>query len=148
MPQFTMNRHIDAPVEAVWAVLDDFGGIQTWNPGVTFSELTSDGPVQEGSTRHCDFSPFGGVDERIDRYEPNQRMTVDLYDTFRLPISRAEADFNIAPGDTGTELTLNYTYDLNFLGKLMKGYTDKLLRRGIGGLAKSLQEESERVTAG
>ena len=73
MPEFTITREIGAPVEKVWEVLNDFGEIQRWSPGVTGSELTSDGPVSEGSTRHCDFAPFGGVNERIDAYTPNER---------------------------------------------------------------------------
>lgn len=147
MPEFTITRQINAPVATVWEVLDDFGDIQRWNPGVTASELTSSGPVSQGSTRHCDFKPFGGVNERIDHYARNERMTVNLYETFRLPISGAVADFNLSPSDNGTELTLHYTYTLNLMGRLMKGYTDKQLRRGLGGLAKSLQVESERISA-
>ncbi len=148
MPTFTITRHIDAPVEKVWEVLDDFGDIQRWSPGVTASVQTSSGPVGEGTTRHCDFAPFGGVNERIVRHEPNKRLTVDLFETFKLPIAEAEADFNIAPSGDGTNLTLNYSYEHNFLGRLMKGYTDKQMRKGIGGLAKGLQIESERMTAG
>ncbi|MBK5109838.1 MAG: SRPBCC family protein [Thermoleophilia bacterium] len=148
MPEFTITSRIDAPVETVWGVLDDFGDIQRWNPGVKASELTSSGPVSEGSTRHCDFAPFGGVNERIDCHQPNQRLTVNINETFKLPISGAVADFNIAPADQGTELTLNYRYELNRLGRLMKGYTDKRMREGIGGLAESLQQESERLAVG
>ena len=147
MPEFTITRQIDAPVETVWAVLEDFGDIQRWSPGVSNSNLTSEGPVGEGTTRHCDFSPFGGVDERISRCEPNARLTVDLYETFKLPISGAVADFNIAPIDGGTELTLVYSYTLNRMGRLAKGYTDKQLRKGIGGMAQGLQRESERMAA-
>jgi len=148
MPNFTITRQIDAPVEKVWEVLDDFGDIQRWSPGVTASELTSSGPVGEGATRHCDFAPFGGVNERVERHVPNERLTVDLYETFKLPITEAEADFNLAPTDDGTMLTLNYSYTPNLLGRLMKGYTDKQMRKGIGGLAKGLQRESERIAAG
>lgn len=147
MPEFTITRQVNAPVTAVWEVLDDFGDIQRWNPGVTASELTSSGPVTQGSTRHCDFKPFGGVNERIDAYAANERLTVNIYETSRLPISGAVADFNIAPKEDGTELTLHYTYTLNLMGRLMKGYTDKQMRKGIGGLAKSLQVESERISA-
>jgi hypothetical protein len=71
MPEFTITRQIGAPVETVWEVLNDFGDIHKWSPGVTASELTSEGVVAEGSTRHCDFAPFGGVNERIERHEPN-----------------------------------------------------------------------------
>ena len=145
MPVFTLTRHIAAPVEKVWAVLDDFGDISRWSPGVKRSELTSDGPVTEGSTRHCDFAPLGGVNERIDTYLPNERMEVNLYETFKMPISDATADFNIAADGEGTALTLHYRYTLNRVGRIAKGTTDKQMRKGIGGLVDALQAESERV---
>ena len=149
MPEFTVTRQIDAPVETVWEVLHDFGDIQRWSPGVTTSELTSNDPVGEGATRQCGFAPFGGVQEKIDLHEPNERLTVNIYETSKLPISNAIADFNIAPKDGGTELTLHYSYTLNTMGRLAKGYTDKQMRKGIGGMATGLQQESERIaTAG
>lgn len=145
MPEFTIIRQINAPVERVWDILDDFGDIHRWNPGVKASELTSEGQVTEGSTRHCDFAPFGAVNERIERHEPNQRLTVSLYQTFKLPISSAMADFQISAQDGGTELTLHYDYTLNFLGRMAKGLTGKQMRKGMDGLADALKEESERV---
>ena len=145
MPEFTITRQIDAPVETVWEVLHDFGDIQRWSPGVTTSELTSNDPVGEGATRQCGFAPFGGVQEKIDLHEPNERLTVNIYETSKLPISNAVADFNIAPKDGGTELTLHYSYTLNTMGRLVKGYTDKQMRKGIGGMARGLQQESERL---
>jgi len=147
MPEFTFVRQIDAPVETVWEVLDDFGDIKRWSAGVKHSELTSDGPVTEGSTRHCDFAPFGAVEERIKHYDPHTRMTVHLYKTSRLPMSEGVADFNIAANDDGTELTLHYTYTPNFLGRILKGYTHNQMEKGIGGLASSLKRESERIAA-
>ena len=147
MPEFTITRQIDADVETVWEVLNDFGDIQRWSAGVTRSHLTSQGPVGEGSTRHCDFAPFGGVNERIDHHETNTRLTVTLYETFKLPISGAVADFTLSPHDGGTELAVHYSYDLNWLGRLSKGTTDKQMRKGIGGMVKGLQVESERLVA-
>lgn len=145
MPGFTITRHIGSPVDVVWSVLDDFGSIQEWNPGVAASALTSDGPVGHGSTRTCDFGPIGGVKERITTYEQGEKMTIHLYETFKLPISEGEADFNLAPSGDGTELTLHYTYTPNLVGKVMGPITKRMLERGIGGLAKSLAQESERI---
>lgn len=145
MPEFTITQHINAPVETVWNVLDDFGDIQRWNTGVKTSELTSTGPVAKGSTRHCDFTPFGAVNERIDHYEPNQRMTIDLFETFKLPISAATADFNLAPDGDGTTLILHYQYTPNLIGRAAKGTTDTQLRKGLAGLAEGLAQESERL---
>lgn len=144
MPQFTITRHIDAPVERVWEVLDDFGDIQRWNAGVKASELTSAGPVADGSTRHCDLVPFGAVNERIERYEPNQRMTVNIHEASKLPISDAIADFHLEPSGSATDLRIEYSYTLNRVGRAAKGITDKQLRKGIAGLAEGLAEESQR----
>jgi len=147
MPEFTVSRRIDAPIEKVWEVLDDFGKIAEWSPGIKTSELTSDGPVGEGATRNCNFVGLGAVNERIDRYVPNERMTVNLYETFKLPISGAVADFNLASVDDGTDLTLHYSYTLNRLGRVAKGTTEKQMKKGINGLADNLQAASESVAA-
>jgi uncharacterized protein YndB with AHSA1/START domain len=147
MPEFTISRQIEAPPEKVWDVLDRFGDIAAWSPGVKNSELTSDGPVCEGATRHCDFAPFGGVNERIDTYIPNQQMTVNLYETFKLPISGAIADFKIAAHGGGTALTIDYSYEPNRIGRVAKGTTEKQMQKGISGLADDLQRESERLGA-
>jgi uncharacterized protein YndB with AHSA1/START domain len=148
MPDFTITHQINAPVEKVWEVLDNFGDIAEWSPGVKRSALTSEGPVSEGATRHCDFAPLGGVNERIDTYIPNERMTISLFETFKLPISGAVADFKIAATDDGTELTIHYDYTLNRMGRVAKGTTDKQMRKGMNGLAEALQKESERIAAG
>lgn len=146
MPEFTVSRRIDAPVGKVWEVLDDFGDIAQWSPGIKTSELTSEGPVGEGTTRNCNFVGLGGVNERIDIYLPNERMTVNLYETFKLPISGAVADFNLASVEKGTELTLHYSYTLNRLGRAVKGTTEKQMKKGINGLADDLRSASELIT--
>jgi uncharacterized protein YndB with AHSA1/START domain len=145
MPAFTMKRNIEAPIERVWEILDDFGGISQWSPGVKSSELTSEGPVAEGSTRSCDFSPMGAVNERVDAHIPNKQLTVNIFETSKLPISNAVADFKIASHGEHTELTLDYSYTMNRLGSVMKGTTHKQMMRGIGGLADALKEASEKV---
>jgi len=33
------------------------------------------------------------------------------------------------------------------LGRFLRGYTDKQMRQGIGGMAKALQAEGERIHA-
>jgi uncharacterized protein YndB with AHSA1/START domain len=145
MPEFTVSRQIDAPIEKVWEVLDDFGDIARWSPGIKTSELTSEGPVGEGTTRNCDFVGLGGVNERIDVYLPNERMTVNLYETFKLPISGAVADFNLVSVEDGTELTLRYSYTPNRLGRIARGTTDKQMKKGINGLADNLRSASELI---
>lgn len=145
MPEFSFTHQINAPVERVWEILDDFGDIQRWNPGVKRSSLTSDGPVREGSTRHCNLKPFGAVDERIEAYEPNQHLQVRLYETSKMPLTEAVVDFDLKPHEGGTELTISCDLTLNRLGRLTKGVTVRQMRKAMGSLATGLQEESERV---
>jgi uncharacterized protein YndB with AHSA1/START domain len=147
MPEFTITRQIEAPVEKVWEVLEDFGDIAKWNAGVKRSAKTSQGEVGQGTTRHCDFSPLGGVEERIDSFVPNERMTVALFDTSKLPISGGTADFRLAARDGATDLTIDYSYTLNRMGRIAKGTTDKQMRKGINGLADDLKKESLRINA-
>ncbi|MDA0311922.1 MAG: hypothetical protein O2992_07365 [Gemmatimonadetes bacterium] len=59
----------------------------------------------------------------------------------------AVADFAIAPQGGGTKLMIHYSCMLNFMGRLMKGYTDKQMTNGTGGMAKALQRESEGASA-
>jgi hypothetical protein len=95
----------------------------------------------------ADFAPFGSVRERVDAHEPNERPTVAVHETSRLPITDAVADFGISPDGGGTELVLHDSYTLNRLGRFAKSYTDKQMREGIGGLTKGLKQESERIAA-
>jgi hypothetical protein len=81
----------------------------------------------------------------LDLHVPNERLTVKIFETFKLPISEAVADFKIAPHGDGTELTVHYSYTLNRLGRIAQGYTDKQIRKGISGMTRGLKEESERL---
>jgi len=144
MPEIRVTRQIQAPLKTVWDVLNDFGDIQRWSPGVKHSKLTSDGPVEKGSTRYCDFASLGSVHERIEAYVPNEQMTISLYEPSKLPISSAMADFQLTSIEDGTMLELNYTYVPNFIGRLLKGKVHKEMNKAMEGLAKALQRECER----
>lgn len=147
MPDFTLTKQIDAPVEAVWEVLDDFGDIQRWNPGVAKSHLTTAGDVGHGTERRCEFSPMGAVHERIAHHAPGEQLTVEIYEAFKLPMKRATADFSLAPKNGGTEITLRYRYEPNLLGRLMSGPLEKQMRKGMAGLLEGLEAESVRMGA-
>ncbi|MDG2239950.1 MAG: hypothetical protein P8L30_07085 [Longimicrobiales bacterium] len=55
------------------------------------------------------------------------------------------ADFTIDPHEGGTALSIHYSYKLIFRGRAKKGDTDTQMKKGIGGMAKALQRESERI---
>jgi len=147
MSSFTITRRINAPTETVFGVLDDFGNIAEWSAGVKRSLLTSVGPVGEGTTRHCDFSPMGGVNERIVHHAPNERLTVHLYEMFKMPASDATADFRLEGVGDATTLTLDVAYTPNRLGRAAKRMTDKQMRKGMASMADDLTNEAERLVS-
>jgi uncharacterized protein YndB with AHSA1/START domain len=145
LPELAIQRQIQAPPEVVWEVLNDFGEIQRWSPGVKYSVLTSEGPVGLGSTRHCDFTPMGRAEERIETYEPLQRMTVRLYDMAWMPLVDATADFRLAASDGGTDLTFHYSFTPNLLGRLMGRVFGSQMHKGLEGIVDGLRRESEHL---
>lgn len=144
MPEITIARRIDAPVSAVWGVLDDYGDIQRWSPSIKRSFLTSPEPIGVGTTRYCDFT-VGGATERIETYEPNRRLTVRLTEMEKMPLLDASADFQLTPSNGGTELTFQYSYTPSRLGRLLGSVLEKMMTKTLGDLITGLQEECERV---
>lgn len=146
MPEFATTRRIHAPVDIVWEVLDDYGNIQRWSPGVRRSRVTSAGPVGMGTTRFVAFR-IGGATERIDVYEPYRRMTVTLVETFKLPMASARADFMLTAFDTDSEVTIHYSYTPNWVGRLLQRVLVRNLSKGVNGIMTGLQRECERIAA-
>jgi hypothetical protein len=91
---------------------------------------------------------MGGVNERIEAYEPGRRMTVRLYDMVKMPLADATADFQLHPRDGGTELTFHYSYTPNLFGRLFRKAVANQMQKGLSGLVTGLQRESERIASG
>ena len=146
MPEFTITRRTSASASDVWAVLNDFGDIQRWAPGVRASSLETEGTVGKGTMRHCAFKPFGSVREEIERYIPNQRMTVKIFDPKRLPMSGAVADFSLSEDEHGSEVTLHYRYESNRSGGVFGRLLAKMMRQGIEDMLDALIVESKGLS--
>jgi carbon monoxide dehydrogenase subunit G len=144
MPELTIVRRIATDPAVVWSVLDDFGDIARWSPGVKHSILTSEGPVGLGSTRHCDFVPMGQVNERIEGYELGRSMTIRLYDFVKMPLSDATAAFHLVAEGGETRLTFHCDFTPNLVGRVFGRALEKQMRKGLERLVDGLQREAER----
>lgn len=51
----TVRDHIDAPIERVWEIVSDFGGLMRWHPHVVRCDATGN---QVGSTRTVHFADW------------------------------------------------------------------------------------------
>jgi uncharacterized protein YndB with AHSA1/START domain len=141
MREIIINRDIEAPRSAVWAVLADFPNIADWNSGVKVSRSTSDAGEGVGATRHCDLAPVGALEETITEWSPEDKLVISIDSAAKLPIKSGLVTFDLdADGDT-TRTTLTYEYEPKFgpIGSLSGPVIDRQLRKGFAGFLADLE---------
>ena len=141
MRTIELKRHIEAPRSDVWAVLADFPNIASWNGGVKKSFSTSDATDGVGAKRHCDLSPMGALEETVKVWEPEARMEISIDSAEGLPIGAGLAKFVLQPSESGTDVSVVYSYEpkFGFLGELMgRLMLDGQLTKGFTGFLKDL----------
>lgn len=141
MRTIEVKRHIEAPQGDVWAVLADFPNIASWNTGVKKSFSTSDATEGVGAKRHCDLSPMGALEETIQVWEPEARLEISIDSAEGLPIHHGLAKFVLKPSESGTHVSVVYSYQpkFGFLGQIMGRLAiDGQLTKGFAGFLKDL----------
>jgi len=141
MRTIELKRHIEAPRSDVWAVLADFPNVASWNGGVKKSFSTSDATDGVGAKRHCDLSPMGALEETVKVWEPEARMEISIDSAEGLPIRAGLAKFVLQPSESGTDVSVVYSYEpkFGFLGELMgRLMLDGQLTKGFTGFLKDL----------
>lgn len=118
------QREIAAPADAVWAALDDFGGISRMHPAVVRSYLTGERASGVGAERRCDFDDSGDrhIYERIVGYDPDARtLRISAFaGTFRPPVRDVEAIMQVEDlGGDRSRLTMRMDLDGNVLQRAM-----------------------------
>ena len=147
MRKIEVKRLVEAPPSAVWAVLADFPNISSWNTGVKKSFSTSDATDGVGAKRHCDLAPMGALEETVQVWEPESRMEISIDSAEGLPIRRGLAEFALQAIETGTEVSVIYSYEPRFgaVGQLMgRMMIDRQLTKGFAGFLKDLDQTARR----
>ena len=146
----TARRTIDAPKEAVWAVLDDFPTIAAWSAGIKKSYTTgeADRVTGLGAERRCELGGKKVLDERISAYEEGTSMTVDVWNVEGLPLKSSQAKFTVrATGEGTSEAIIEASAEPKlpgFVQKLLGGMLSKGISKNFGGLLDELAAEAER----
>ena len=143
MHRVTVTRELNHDVADVWRLLDDFGAIAKYNPGVEFAEIVSAGPTGLDAQRICHFYDGTSLKETIVRYQPGHGYSFDLSD-FALPLKQATSHFDLTRISDGRSLltvTLEFTPKFGPLGWVMgKLMMRPMLQRALRGVTKGLDD--------
>ena len=130
---------IAAPPQIVWGILADLSAWPTWNADV--KSITVDGPIEPGTTFRWKsgsaslVSTLQAVDEPRELGWTGVTMGIHAVHVFRFE-----------PGDGGT-LARSAESFRGFIPSVLRGYSRKVLQRGIDNILRSLKTEAERRSA-
>ncbi|MEM9775988.1 MAG: SRPBCC family protein [Chloroflexota bacterium] len=147
MNSFKTDIKINAQIDTVWATLADIGTISKWNPGVIESHATTDGPVNLGSTRHCNLGSNNFLDEKVVVWKPNEQLTMRIIDT-NMPFQQADIHFFLNETEGFTTVTVSPEYKLKygFVGKMLdKLFVARTYEKGMGNLLAGLKAHIESL---
>ncbi len=147
MHHVQVNREIDRPAEAVWAILDDFGGVFRYHPLVKKSGITNGIGSGLGAGRVCHFDDGSSIREEITAYEPGREYEFEIVDPGEFPLKRAVARLSVEPlGDARSRVDFDMRFRPKFgplgwlMGKaVMVGQFRKILGSILEGLETHLQ---------
>ena len=117
-----VSREIDASLEEVWRVLDDFGGVAKYNPNVETSTIVAGPESGNGATRECTFYDGGRIEEKIVDYEPRTGYTVNFIDVGDFPLEKNVVKIGVESIDetrTAVTMTSNFTPKFGPVGWIM-----------------------------
>ncbi len=145
MPSFATEIKIDAPVDAVWEVLADYGAIYRWHPGAVSSHVTSEEGTGIGARRHLDLGGKNYLDEEVIEWESRQCLAVRIVGT-NLPFKSADIRITLRPENGGTIVIASPRYELKFglLGKLFdRLYMRRAYEKNMQALLAGLRDYVE-----
>jgi carbon monoxide dehydrogenase subunit G len=156
MHTVSASRVIDAPSERVWQVLDNFGNVAAYNPGVDASRLVTDVATGEGACRECVLSESGRIEETVVDYRSGEGYTVEFTDVGSLPLASNTVDVSLHPVDADrTEVTMSSRFAAKYgpLGWLLATVVMKRRFREtfddtLAGLDEHLRSEATGATDG
>ncbi len=137
MPNVYASIIIEAPVEAVWAVIRDFNGLPNWIPGVVSSSIEGGEPADRvGCVRLIGVDGGGSCSERLialddSRYSVSYGFVQNLF-----PISGHLATIELIPCTSGERTFVQWSASFNDLPG-HEGETAPVMQAGVfdAGLA-------------
>jgi uncharacterized protein YndB with AHSA1/START domain len=160
MGRFQREIVIDAPPEAVFALLAQPERLPEWTPGVLSVKRTSDGPVGVGTTTETLVEAFGTRQTLIGRciaFEPPRRLAVQNVTAGRISFGPVSIDrvsttsaSELLPEGTGTRLRalLDYSLSAGFLTPMAERVAGPQMQADFDRSLQNLKRLLESCPAG
>lgn len=101
---------IEAPVEAVWAAIRDFGALASWHPALARSEIEGGGdPDVVGCVRKLELTGGGGASERLLMLDDSRYTFSYNFETPAFPIDNYVATIELIPVSNGDKTFAQWT---------------------------------------
>lgn len=141
MKNLTIERTVNAPRSAVWAVLADFPNISAWNSGVHRSDLIGDATEGVGAIRVCELDGNVSMRETVTQWTAEQTMKISIDDIQKMPVKEAAMTFVLADAGAGTKITMSYDFAPKggpFAG-VLAAMMAKPMNKGFNGFIDDLE---------
>ena len=143
VPQYSQSMEVEAPPEAIFAILDDVTRTPEWLKRCTKIEALSDGPIAVGQKmkyHYKDGSRTGVIYGEVAQHEPNRHLENRFTDRMMAVL----VDFRAEPLDAGrSRLTHTITIDTKGIGKAFTPMIKRQLPDQTMGAMTSLKALAE-----
>ena len=149
MADFRKQQTVNASISEVWNILDDFGSIADWHPGLRQSALLENSPhTGSGARRRCDFADGKHyILEEIVGYEDGRMMQVQIYGG-NIPVKTSKITFRVQPlSPDQTRISAEVAFKLKggLLGEMFKPLAKIQLGKDISKLLSANKHHAERA---
>ncbi len=131
----TVSRTIKAPLDEVWAVLGDFGGLAAWHPLVPNSHLAEDGVSR--------IIKIPGMDvvEVLDLAESTDRSQTYTVERSVMPMTNYRATISIREAPEGCVVEYQSRFDpkLGVPASVTRKMLERFFKTGFAALAKKFE---------
>ncbi len=139
MVEFTIERHIDAPVEKVFDLAADFPNAADRIEAIKRIEMLTDGPVGVGTrfreTRRM-FKRDATEEMEVTAFDPPKAYSLGCESCG----ARYHTEFRFTPKGRGTEVRMTFqVHPLTFLAKAMSLVTRPMMKMCMKETAKDLE---------
>ncbi len=146
MVRILRHTDIQAPPEAVWRVIADFGGVASWAPAVREAHCTTTLHSGVGCARSVTASSGHTIEEVITGWDEGRSLTFQVPGGLARVITFLEETWSVEETPTGSSavVLMEYRSKLGPFGAavtriLIRPVLDRMLTENLAGLKKHVE---------